>query len=162
MADRAALLKALAPYVKERRDKAKAFEASGKLTEALAELSEALKAAGPDEEDQIQGALFGIARRNPRLAEMTEEARKYALRGEVLLKEGSLEPAAAEFKKAIGIAPYTARLYYNLALIHAELRQYPEAIRNMRIYLQAAPDAPDVRAAKDEIIKWEFALEKTK
>jgi hypothetical protein len=30
----------------------------------------------------------------------------------------------------------------------------------MKIYLQAAPDAPNARAAKDEIIKWELMLEK--
>jgi tetratricopeptide (TPR) repeat protein len=162
MREVAALLQALAPYVRERRDKAKGFEAKGQYKEALAELSEALKAAGPEEAEQIQGAIFGIARRTPSLSELPEEARKHSLRGEVLIKEGNFAQAAAEFKKAIQIAPYTARLYYNFALINAELKKYPEAIRNMKLYLQAAPDAPDIRAAKDEIIKWEFAMEKAK
>jgi tetratricopeptide (TPR) repeat protein len=160
MRDLSALLQTLAPYVKERRDKAKAFESKGQYREALAELSEALKAADPQEAEQIQGALFGIARKSPSLSELPEEARKHTLRGEILIKEGNFAQAAAELKKAIQLAPYTARLYYNLALIHAELKKYPEAIRNMKLYLQAVPDAPDVRAAKDEIIKWEFAMEK--
>jgi hypothetical protein len=32
----------------------------------------------------------------------------------------------------------------------------------MNLYLQAAPDAPDARAVKDEIIKWKFMVEKGK
>jgi tetratricopeptide (TPR) repeat protein len=106
--------------------------------------------------------MFSIVRRNPLLSEIPEDARKYALRGEMLVKEGSLEKAAAEIKKAIQIAPYAARLYYNCALINAELKNYPEAIRLMKIYLKASPDALDARAAKDEIIKWEFMIEQGK
>ena len=44
--------------------------------------------------------------------------------------------------------------------IEIKMEDYAEAIRNMKIYLQAAPDAPNVRVAKDEIIKWELMLEK--
>ncbi len=32
----------------------------------------------------------------------------------------------------------------------------------MKIYLKTAPDAPDACAAKDEIFKWEFIMEKEK
>jgi len=160
MAERAALLQALTPYVRERRDRAKSLESRGQYREALAELSEALRAAAPDEAEQLRGALFGIIRRSPSLAEMSEEARRHALRGELLIKEGNFAKAEGEFKQAIRLAPYTARLYYNMALLQAELKRYPEAIRQMRLYLQAAPDAPDLRAAKDEIIKWELAMEK--
>jgi len=110
----------------------------------------------------IQETTFSMLRRNPLLSEVPEDARKYALRSEVLVKEGNFEQAATELKKAIQIAPYAARLYYNSALINAELKKYPEAIRHMKIYLKAAPDAPDARAAKDEIIKWEFMMEKRK
>ncbi len=39
---------------------------------------------------------------------------------------------------------------------------YPEAIRSMRRYLQARPDASDVPAAKGAIVKWELALEQEK
>ncbi|MEK7314156.1 MAG: tetratricopeptide repeat protein [Deltaproteobacteria bacterium] len=160
--DRMALLQIFKPIVKEHRDKAKSFELKGQYKEALSELSEALKIADETEAQEMQENIFSMIRKNPLLAEVPEDARKYALRGEVLLKEGNFEQAAAEFKKAIQIAPYAARLYYNTALINAELKKYPEAIRNMKIYLNAAPDAPDARAAKDEIIKWEFMMEKGK
>jgi tetratricopeptide (TPR) repeat protein len=63
---------------------------------------------------------------------------------------------------AIRIAPYAARLYYNLALLNETIKNYAEAIRSMKLYLQAVPDAPDARAAKDAIIKWEFEMEKAR
>lgn len=162
MEDRKALLKTFKPIVMEHRDKARSFESGGKYKEALAELTEAFKMADETEAEGIQETIFSIARRNPLLSEMSEESRKYALRGEVMIKEGNFEPAAAEFKKAIQTSPYVARLYYNSALINAELKKYPEAIRDMKTYLRAAPDAPDARAAKDEIIKWEYLMEKGK
>ena len=162
MNDRMALLQTFKPFVKEHRDKARSFESKGQEKEALSELSEALKTADETEVQDIQETIFSMIRKNPLLAEVPEDARKYALRGEVLIKEGNFEQAATEFKKAIQIAPYAARLYYNSALINAELKKYHEAIRHMKIYVKAAPDAPDARAAKDEIIKWEFMMEKGK
>lgn len=54
---------------------------------------------------------------------------------------------------------FSARLYFNIALIEAKLEHYQNAIRYMNIYLEAASDA---RAAKNEIIKWEMLVEKAK
>jgi len=160
MHNRMVLLQTFKPIVKEHRDKARSLESKGQYKEALAELSEALKTADDTETQAIQETTFSMLRRNPLLSQVPEDARKYALRSEMLVKEGNFEQAATELKKAIQIAPYAARLYYNSALINAELKKYPEAIRHMKIYLKAAPDAPDARAAKDEIIKWEFMMEK--
>ena len=160
MNDRMVLLQTFKPFVKERRDKARSFESMGQYKEALSELSEALKTADETESQEIQDNIFSMIRKNPLLAEMPEDARKYALRGEMLVKEGHFEQAVTEIKKAIRIAPYVAKLYYNSALWNAEVKKYPEAIRNMKIYLKAAPDAPDARDAKDGIIKWEFMMEK--
>ncbi|MCJ7618387.1 MAG: tetratricopeptide repeat protein [Desulfobacterales bacterium] len=162
MNDRMALLQTFKPIVKEHRDKARSFESKGQYQEALAELSEALKIADDTELQDIQETLFSMIRRNPLLSEVPEDARKYALRSEVLVKEGSFEQAVTEIKKAIQIAPYATQLYYNSALWNAELKKYSEAIRNMKIYLKAVPDAPNSRAVKDEIIKWEFMMEKGK
>jgi tetratricopeptide (TPR) repeat protein len=162
MADRAALLQIFKPWVKEHRNKAASFEAKGQFKEALLELSEALKAADDMETPEIKESVFGLVRKHPSLSEMPEEARRHALRGEMLIKDGNFEQAATEITAAIRIAPYVAQLYYNSALVQAQLKNYSEAIRQMKIYVQAVPDAPDARAAKDEIIKWEFLLEKKK
>jgi tetratricopeptide (TPR) repeat protein len=162
MADRAALLQIFKPLVKDHRDKASSFETKGQYKEALLELSEALKTADDAEAPAIRDSIFGLVRKRPSLSELPEDARKHALKGEMLIKEGGFEQAGTEIQAAIHIAPYAAQLYYNSALIQAQLKRYPEAIRQMKLYLQAVPDAPDARAAKDEITKWEFLLEKEK
>lgn len=158
--DRMALLQTFKPIVKEHRDNARSLESKGQYKEALSEFSAALKIADDTETQEIQETTFSMLRKNPLLADLPEDARKYALRSEVLVKEGNFEQAATEIKKAIQIAPYAGRLHYNSALINAELKKYPEAIRNMKIYVKASHDAPDARAAQDEIIKWELMMEK--
>jgi tetratricopeptide (TPR) repeat protein len=160
--DRAALLQTFKPLVKEYRDRAASYESKGQNKEALAELSEALQIADDTESSAILDDLFSIVNRNPLLAEMPEDARKYAVRGEMLIKEGSFEQAVMEIKTAIRLAPYAAKLYFNTAIVDEELKKYPEAIRFMKIYLKAASDSPDARTAKDKIIEWEFNMEKGK
>jgi tetratricopeptide (TPR) repeat protein len=81
------------------------------------------------------------------------------VRGETLLKDGMLDRALVEFNEALRIAPYVPKLYYNTALIYGQLKQYDQAIRQMRLYLLAAPEAPDARAAQDQITKWELQQE---
>ncbi len=155
--DRMVLLQTLKPIVKGHRDKARSFESKGHYIEALSELSEAMKVADDTELQDIQETLFSMIRMNPSLSELPEEARKYVVRAQMLKEEGNFEQAAAEFRKAIQIAPYVAGLYYDCALMNAELKKFPEAIRYMNIYLKAAPDARD---AKNEILKWEFKMER--
>ncbi len=136
------------------------FELKKQYPDALAELSEALKFADMAEAEVIRDALFGIVRRNPAAVALPEEARRHALRAEMQIKDANFEQAAKEYRMAIRIAPYAVRLYYNLALLNETMKNYSEAIRSMKLYLQAVPDAPDARAAKDAIIKWEFEMEK--
>jgi tetratricopeptide (TPR) repeat protein len=163
MDDRRTLLQTFKPHVGEYRIKARSLEEQGKYQEALFELSEALPIADETEAQAIQGSIFAILRKAPSLAgALPEEARRCVLRAEMLVKEGDFEKAAGEYMKAIRIAPHAARLYFNSAVVYAELKKYPEAIRQMNVYLEAVPDAPDARAAKDEIYKWEFMMEKGK
>jgi tetratricopeptide (TPR) repeat protein len=158
--DRKTLLLAFKPFVQEHRDAAKLLESKGQYQEAVTEYSRALKAAGDADSQEILANCFAMIRKSPALGQVPEEARKYAIRSEVFLKEGDFQEAASELKKAIQAAPYVGQFYYNAALIQTELKQYREAIRYMKIYLVAAPDSPHARSAKDEIIKWELMIEK--
>jgi tetratricopeptide (TPR) repeat protein len=158
--NRTALLQTFKPFVQEQREKAKLLESKGQYQEAVAGLSQALAAAGEAESQEILGSLFAMARKSPALGQVPENARKYAIRSEVFLKDGDFKEAASELKKAIQEAPYVSQFYYNAALIQAEMKQYREAIRYMKIYLVGAPDSPHARAGKDEIIKWELMIEK--
>ena len=157
---RAALLATLAPVLKSHREKAGKLESQGRFQDALSELSRALLIAEDNEAKEIMAALFQIARKIP--PELPEEAHKHHVRAKISLEEGNFENAVSELKQALQLAPYSARLYFDTALICAELKNYREAISYMKIYIQAAPDASDVRASKDEIIKWELLMEKEK
>jgi tetratricopeptide (TPR) repeat protein len=160
--DRDALLAELKPFVKEHRENARAHESKGQYRETLSELSEALKASDGGESREILAESFALVRKNPVLGQIPDEARKYAIRSEVLVKQGNFADGASEIQKAITAAPYIGQLYYNAAFIYAEMNQYHEAIRQMTIYLSSAPDSPHASAGKDEIIRWELMIEKGK
>ena len=147
-------------YTQATLDKAKASESAGRFIEALAEYSEVLKVADEATSGSIRQRVATLLKDNPYLAELPEEARKYALRGDVYIKDGGFGEALKEYRTALGVAPFNPKLHFNTALIYGQLKDYRQAIKYMTIYLQLNPDAPDARAAKDEIYKWEFSLER--
>jgi len=155
-----ALLESLKSYAKTRKDSAKSLEAKGQYREALKEYAEALKIADDNEAKEIRNDIAKLIKKNPYFAELPEEARRHVMRAEVLTKEGKFDDAVKEYREAIRIAPYFSMLYKAIALNYAELKQYRQAIDNLKTYLDLSPDAPDVRQAKDEIYKWEFMMEK--
>jgi tetratricopeptide (TPR) repeat protein len=154
-ADRMALLRIFKPTVKQHLKKARSFEAKEQYAEALSELAAAYQLADDLEGQAILDTSFKIIRMNPWLAQLPIDAKIYAQRSEKLVKSGEIEAAATELMRAIKAAPFAARLYCNSALVHAELGDYPRAIRHMRIYLRAAPNAPDSSAVKNQLVEWE-------
>ncbi len=156
------LLESLKPYVNARKDSAKLLEKKSQYREALKEYAEALKVADDRDAKEVRNRVAVLIRNNPYLAELPEEARKYALRAEVLLKDGNFKESLNEFNSAIKIAPFAPQLYFNTALVYGELKNYKSAKRYMNIYIDLYPAAPNIRQVKDEIYKWEFMMEKGK
>ena len=93
-----------------------------------------------------------------------EEARKYLVRGmaavEAAKSDEDLADAAEEFRKAAEEAPGLAAAWYNLGAVQAKMGKPKEAIESYKRYLSVAPQAPDARRVKDEIIKLEYLAEK--
>ncbi len=157
--ERRMLLNALAGIAKERLAKGMELEKSHQNEAALGAYAEALLLAEDDvRAGTIRSGMFKLA--NASNASLPEEAHRHIVRGEFFVSEANYQEALSEFRKALVSAPYTARLYFNLALVEAKLERYGEALRHMGIYLEAVPDAPDARAAKDEMIKWEILMNK--
>jgi tetratricopeptide (TPR) repeat protein len=154
-----ALLNLLQGYVQERLDKARASESAGRLTEALSDYAEALKVADDATAALIRQRVAVVIKGEPSLTELPEEARKSAMHGDLLIKDGRFDEALGEYRAAIERAPLNPKLRLTTALIHGELKDYRAAIRSMNVFLQLSPDAPNARAAQDEIYKWEFRLE---
>ena len=68
--------------------------------------------------------------------------------------------AAKEYQKAIELAPRAAHLYYNLGLVYEQGKEYADAIRNFRLYLEKNPEAADVLDIKKKIAGLEYKIEK--
>lgn len=160
--DRSALLKALKPLHTSKMQHVATLKEQGRYNEALKELGTTLQISDAGESKEILSAISAIITMNPELARLPEEARKYALRGDVLTEEGTLEEAVIEYRKAVQAAPYIANLYFNTAMLYGELKKYPQAIHHMNTYLSLAPGAPNARAAQDQIYKWEFMTQRIK
>jgi len=157
---RTELLSALRGFAEESLERARADELTGRVTDALRGYATAILVSDEPTAALIRLRVAILLKANPASAELPEEARKFALRGDVLIKEGAFAGALAEYRSALRIAPLTPQLHFNTALIHGQLKDYRAAIRSMTIYRQLAPDAANARAAQDEIYKWEFMLEK--
>lgn len=150
------------PWFDSHKSKAETALSNGKQKEALTEYSLIARLTDGNERAELLKKMFNIVSLNPSAGEISEEARKYALRSEMLVKEGDFAGAEKELLNTINLAPYDAKLYFNMAIINAELKHYKEAIDYMKIYVDGVPDATNNRQAKDEIIKWEFMLERGK
>ncbi len=154
-----ALLQTLQSYVQEKLDKAGAANSAGRFMEAMSEYAEAIKIADEVSAAAIRQKIAGLIKAHPYLAELPEEARQSALGGDAFIKDGGFADALKEYRKALGLAPFNPQLHFNAALIYAQLKDCRGAIKHMTIYLQLKPDAPNARAAKDEIGKWELIIE---
>ena len=158
--ERDAFLTLVQPLADAHLATAKQLDAQGKYAESLPEYAQAISLAPNWQEAyKLRTAMFAASGKMPTPPEMPDEAHRHVVRGELLLNQGTLERALVEFNEALRIAPYMPKMYYNTALIYGELKQYDQAIRQMHLYLTAAPEAPDARAAQDQITKWELLQE---
>lgn len=86
------------------------------------------------------------------------------IRGQTALKivqdANDLNAAAVEFKQALGVAPWLAGAYFNLALVQEKQKNYADAIRNFKLYAMAAPQANDLAAIRQKIIELEYLEER--
>ncbi len=154
------VLQTMKPYIEGKRSQVKTLEAKGQYKEALKEYSELIRFADDRDAKEIRSHVAKLLKERPYLLEIPEEVRKFAIKAEEYTKEGKFIEAVNEYKKALKISPFLPDLYKALALNYAGMKHYAQAIDNMKIYLELYPNAPDARAARDEIYRWEVQMEK--
>jgi tetratricopeptide (TPR) repeat protein len=154
------LYTALKPYKNSMMQSVKALEAKGQYKEAIKEYANLIKIADEKEAKEIRAYIAELMIKYPHLFALPEEARKSVIKAETYTEEGKFEKAIEEYQKALELSPFYPNLYKALALSYGQIKDYKKAIKNMNIYLELYPDAPDIRAAKDQIYKWEFMMEK--
>lgn len=91
------------------------------------------------------------------------KAKRHVNRGYAFLKRAKsvagYQSAVAEFEKAVGLAPWSPRTYFNLGLVQEKAQDYSGAIRSFKLYLIGSPDAPDARKVRQKIDDLEVAQE---
>ncbi|HDG98988.1 MAG TPA: tetratricopeptide repeat protein [Desulfobacterales bacterium] len=157
--DRNTLLCAFKPVVIEYETKARELADAGLYQQALEKYANAFVIAEDNKAKELRNEMFQLLKKISSLPPLPEDAHRCIVRGKVLIKDGDFGRAVLEFRKAIRLAPYFPKLYFNTALVEGKAGNYEKAICNMKTYLEFAPEAPDARAAKDQIYKWELLME---
>jgi tetratricopeptide (TPR) repeat protein len=93
-----------------------------------------------------------------------EEAERHMARGAAAVKNAKdvadFRDAVNEFEKATLAAPWLAGAYYNLGIARDKAGMYADAIKSLKLYILAAPDALDGKAVKNLIYEIEYKQEK--
>lgn len=95
---------------------------------------------------------------------VSDEARRHMDRGQAAIEmaktPADLDDAVKEFQKAIELAPSWPDPYYNLGMVQNKMERYDDALKNLKSYLQLAPNAKDVQEVKQLINKIEYKKDK--
>lgn len=129
-------------------------EGDKRLADALWTLKQTALNGSPDDERRFEQTArsYRASAVKPALA---EEARRFKIQAEGAVRDKAFEDAVDLYAQALEVAPWWPDGHFNRALVLSEIRDFPEAIRAMKRYLQLVPDAPDARAAQDKIYEWE-------
>lgn len=95
---------------------------------------------------------------------VSDEARRHMDRGQAAIEMANtpadLDDAVKEFQKAIELDPRWPDPYYNLGMVQNKMERYDDALKNLKSYLQLAPNAKDAQEAKQIINKIEYKKDK--
>lgn len=94
-------------------------------------------------------------RDNPAKPELPEEAVRFKVQAEGAVHEKRFDDAADLYDEALGIAPWWPAGHYNRGLILGELKDYDEAVDELKRYLKVDPEAANARAVQLKIYEWE-------
>lgn len=144
----------------------KVAELAGKLREALTHYVAALQSVpeGNADDQRLRETIIKLVQKLSPPPAITEEARRFSVRGQTSIKEAKnpsdFEEAAKEFAKAVRVAPWWADGYINQGVALEKAGKFSEAIRSLKLYLLAAPAALDADKVKEQIYALEVRGEK--
>jgi len=91
---------------------------------------------------------------------VTEEERKYIVQANSMTQLKNYAEAIKLYEKAIELDQTNPIVYYNQALLFAQVKRFDTAINRMKKYLLLSPEASDARSAQDKIYEWEVQVPK--
>lgn len=139
-------------------------EKEGKLREALDQYTAELAANTWNE--NLRKKIIEVASKLDPPPAIPEEAKRGMGRGKAAFQSaqnpGEYQKAREEFEKAVNLAPWWADGYYNLALVEEQERKFDQALSHLKLYLLAAPNAPDKSQIEEKIYGLEYSGEQAR
>lgn len=132
-------------------------EQAGNPREALTHYMTALQQTTEDSEsdERLREEIIAVVQKLKPSPTIPDDAMNYMKRGQsaaaAARDQEGYERAAAEFQRALRIAPWLPSGYQNLGAMQEKAGQYGDAIRSLKLYLLAAPVAPDARDVHQRI-----------
>lgn len=104
--------------------------------------------------EQFEDVVRNYRASNPRPA-VPEAVRRYQVMAEDAIRNKRFTDAVADYSAGLKVAPWWPQGHFNAAVVLGELHYYGEAIDQMQKYLALVPDAPNARAAQDQVYRWQ-------
>ncbi len=132
------------------------MERTGRNSDALDLFAQAYGSAlTPEQSLDVLKTMAQLIRAMPDKPMLSENVRKFEVQAVGAVNDNKLADAADFYGRAIDVAPWYPANHYNRAFILSKIGDLPTAIQEMKYYLVLAPNAPDARAAQDNIYDWE-------
>jgi tetratricopeptide (TPR) repeat protein len=158
--------RAIATPPQDEESLARQAEQAGRLREALTHYVTALQTAteGSDADQRLREKIIAVVLTLRPPPAKPEEVENFMGRGraavEIAKTPDDFRRAAAEFQKALMVAPWLPNGYFNLGVVQDRAGQYSDAIRSFKLYLLAAPAAADASEVRERIAGLEYKIER--
>lgn len=107
------------------------------------------------QEYQAFAAAAKAWRENPVKPPLSPEADNQWVLAENAVKEKNLDSAVEHYEAALQIQSMWPTGWFDLAMIYGEQQDFADAADAMKHYLELVPNAPDAKAAHDQMIIWQ-------
>lgn len=141
---------------------AQAAERAGQYARALQLYTAALgkTAPGSGEERAVVEQAIGAARKVKPAPKAPDAAIPFEGRAEAIAKRAQspadFAKAADEYRQALRVAPWVSPYAFNAGVLLEKAERPAEAVTYLKLYLLAAPDAPDARDVQKKIAGLEY------
>lgn len=155
-------LVSIAPASADELSDAQAAEKAGQYARALQLYTAALgkTAPGSGEEHAIVEQAIGAARKVRPAPKAPDAAIPFEGRAEAIAKRArspaDFAKAADEYRQALRVAPWVSSYAFNAGVLLEKAERPAEAAAYLKLYLLAAPDAPDARDVQKKIAGLEY------
>lgn len=107
-----------------------------------------------EEQQRFAAVVAQYHQTSPR-PEAPESVRRFQVRAVNAVRDKRYADAINAYEDGLQVAPWWPQGHFNMALLLGQVHYYDEAVEQMQDYLALVPDAPNARAAQDQIYRWQ-------